>query len=418
MNQVSLLVRIALQLMRARLKQSLVAGVGVTFGIAMYITLMGFMTGLNGLLDGLILNRTPHVRLYNEIEAIGIQPISKAYPNQVHMVRHIKPKDRGRKIYQASAILQELRKDPRVLGVAPQTQAQVFVSAGVTDLNAVVTGIEVNEEKRLFRLHEYMVDGDLNSLEKNPGHVVIGIGMAKKLMLSTGDALRFTTPKGQSFPFRITGIFQSGLAEIDKTQCYASITATQKLLGQASGYYTDIQVKLHDIALAPAMARELELRFKANAIDIQTANAQFDTGTSVRNLISYAVSITLLVVAGFGIYNILNMMIFEKMDTIAILKATGFSGGDVKGIFLSMALIIGVCGGLLGLVVGFALQNLIALVPFETEAFPTITTYPVNQNPAHYVIGLVFALATTYFAGLLPARKAASVDPVDIIRGK
>ena len=81
------------------------------------------------------------------------------------------------------------------------------------------------------------------------------------------------------------------------------------------------------------MAKEYARLFETDAEDIQTANAQFETGTSIRLTISYAVGVTLLIVAGFGIYNILNMMIYEKMDSIAILKATGFSGADVKRIF-------------------------------------------------------------------------------------
>jgi lipoprotein-releasing system permease protein len=130
------------------------------------------------------------------------------------------------------------------------------------------------------------------------------------------------------------------------------------------------------------------------------------------------VSITLLIVAGFGIYNILNMMIYEKMDSIAILKATGFSGQDVKAIFLSISLIIGITGGILGLVFGFTFSSIISQIPFETAALPAVKTYPINFNPLYYVIGIVFAIATTYIAGLFPARKASKVDPVEIIRGK
>lgn len=89
--------------------------------------------------------------------------------------------------------------------------------------------------------------------------------------------------------------------------------------------------------MAPEAAKEYRTKFSVDAIDAQTANSQFETGSNVRSIISYAVGITLLIVAGFGIYNILNMMIYEKMDSIAILKATGFSGNDVKWIFISLS---------------------------------------------------------------------------------
>lgn len=170
--------------------------------------------------------------------------------------------------------------------------------------------------------------------------------------------------------------------------------------------------------MAPAMAKEYAPIFKVDAEDIQTANSQFETGTTIRTLISYTVGITLLIVAGFGIYNILNMMIYEKMDSIAILKATGFSGKDVNRIFLVIALSIGFFGGITGLLAGFLLSNVIDNIPFNTSALPTIKTYPINYNPVYYMIGGIFSLVTTYFAGYFPARKASKVDPVVIIRGK
>ena len=227
-----------------------------------------------------------------------------------------------------------------------------------------------------------------------------------------------TTAKGERFPLKVVGYFQSGIQEYDKVQCYASVSTIQKLAGKTSNYITDIQVKLKDIGSAPAIANEFGKLFNIDTEDIQTANSQFETGTFIRTLISYAVGITLLIVAGFGIYNILNMMIYEKMDSIAILKATGFSGRDVKRVFLLIALSIGFFGGLVGLLIGFMLSSIIDQIPFITAALPTIKTYPINYNPLFYLIGSSFSLVTTYLAGWFPARKASKIDPVVIIRGK
>src|SRR5690606_11015064 len=165
-----------------------------------------------------------------------------------------------------------------------------------------------------------------------------------------------TTPAGEQFSLKVVGFFETGLQDFDKVQSYASLTTTQKLLGKGQNYFTEIQVKLKDLNTAPKVAKEYAGMFSTEAEDIQTANAQFDTGSFVRSLISYAVGITLLTVSGFGIYNILNMMIYEKMDSIAILKATGFSGRDVSLIFLSIAATIGVCGGFSGLIFGLLLS--------------------------------------------------------------
>jgi lipoprotein-releasing system permease protein len=106
------------------------------------------------------------------------------------------------------------------------------------------------------------------------------------------------------------------------------------------------------------------------------------------------------------------------MDSIAILKATGFSGNDVNKIFTTIALSIGIFGGLLGLLFGFGLSALIDQIPFDTASLPTIKTYPINYNPKFYLIGAIFSIVTTYLAGYLPSRKASKIDPVIIIRGK
>jgi lipoprotein-releasing system permease protein len=208
------------------------------------------------------------------------------------------------------------------------------------------------------------------------------------------------------------------MAEIDNVQSFVNIPMAQLLLGESKDFITDINIKINKLENAPKLAKELSEQFNTTAVDIQTANAQFETGSSIRTLISYAVSITLLIVAGFGIYNILNMLIYEKMNDIAILKATGFSGKDVKWIFISQALIIGLVGGTLGLILGYSISVLIDNTPFETAALPTIKTYPIDYNIIYYVIGIVFSLIATFFAGYFPSKKAEKIDPVDIIRGQ
>jgi lipoprotein-releasing system permease protein len=238
------------------------------------------------------------------------------------------------------------------------------------------------------------------------------------MLVKIGDVIKITTIKGGLVSLKVVGIMQIGIAEIDNTMSYTSLRTAQMLLGESASYITDIQVKLTDVLMAPAVAKEYKNKFKIDVIDAQTANSQFETGSSIRSLISYAVGITLLIVAGFGIYNILNMMIYEKMDSIAILKATGFSGADVNKIFITIALSIGIFGGLLGLMFGFGLSAVIDQIPFNTAALPTIKTYPINYNPKFYIIGGIFSIITTYFAGYLPSRKASKIDPVVIIRGK
>jgi lipoprotein-releasing system permease protein len=412
--------RIALSLLRARLRQSVVAAAGVTFGIAMFITLISFMTGLNEMLDGLVLNRTPHIRLYNEVKANEEQPLTlhNDYHNDMLVIRSVRPRDRGNGIYNAAEILEVIRKDSRVKGVSAKVTGQVFFNAGSIQIAGIVNGVNPQEEERLFYFSENVVSGNFLDLTNVNNSIFLGKGLAEKMLVVPGDMIQISNPKGIVTNLKVIGIFQVGLADYDNVQSFVSIPTAQKIEGESAGFYTDIQIKLHDLLIAPQMSREYAGIFKVDAIDIQTANAQFDTGTTVRMIISYAVGITLLIVAGFGIYNILNMMIYEKMDSIAILKATGFSGNDVRRIFLNLSMVIGWTGGVLGLLFGMLLSFVVDNIPFITAALPRIKTFSVNYEPVYYAIGITFALITTFIAGYFPARKAAVVDPVAIIRGK
>ena len=415
-----LIIRLAKSLLLARWKQTLVAAIGVTFSITMFITLLSFMNGLNSLLDGLILNRAPHIRLFNEIKPNVHQPIntSPEFKSGYNFIHSVKSTNSRQEIYNSGAIMQALQRDRRVKGIAPKITAQVFFNDGAIDITGVINGIDAEAESDLFHFSDYVSPGRPLDIKIGSNSIILGKGLAAKLLANVGDVVHVTTAKQERFSLKVVGIFQSGLAELDKVQSYASITTTQKILGKPSDYVTEIQLKLHDMKQAPTLAKDYAQLYQADAEDIQTVNSQFETGSFVRTLISYAVGITLLIVAGFGIYNILNMMIYEKMDSIAILKATGFSGSDVSRVFLTIALSIGFVGGSMGLLFGFILSSVIDQIPFNTAALPTIKTYPVDYNPMYYFIGSSFSLVTTFLAGWAPARKASRVDPVIIIRGK
>jgi lipoprotein-releasing system permease protein len=403
-----------------KIKQTSIAALGVTFGIGSYITLVCFMTGLNGMLDGLILNQTPHIHIYNEIEPSKKQPISlyQDFSESFNIIHSIKPKLSQKKIHNALPIINYLETNKNVRGALPQVKTQIFYIAGSIEIGGNLTGINPLDEVEFYNIDDYIIEGSAEALHQTDNGILLGIGIAEKMSLKVGDRIQVSPVNGEIFPLKIVGFYQSGIADLDAIQSFTNVKTVQRILGEANNYITDINVKLYDIELAVPLSKKIEEQFNLTAIDVKTANAQFETGTTIRNLITYAVSITLLIVAGFGIYNILNMLIYEKMNDIAILKATGFSGKDVQLIFMSQAMIIGFVGGVLGLLIGFGLTSIIQTIPFETEALPTIKTYPINMDPIYFVIGFSFAMVSTFFAGYLPSKKAKKIDPVNIIRGQ
>ncbi|MEO1254399.1 MAG: FtsX-like permease family protein [Bacteroidota bacterium] len=144
------------------------------------------------------------------------------------------------------------------------------------------------------------------------------------------------------------------------------------------------------------------------------ANGQLQAGNVLRGYLALAVSFTILLVAGFGIYNIMNMTVNEKIKDIAILKAMGFEGGDIVQIFLTQSLIIGFIGGIVGVIFGGIVSYVINSIPFEIA---TLKNLPMAYRTSDYISALGFGLLTTFVAGYLPAKNASKVDPVEIIRG-
>jgi lipoprotein-releasing system permease protein len=398
-------------------KQTLVAMLGVTFGIGMFIGMVGLMTGLNNFTEELTMTSSPDIHIYNDITQDRPTILSEVNPSGFNVVLHQKPKKETSKLRNALQIAEAIRKDPRVIGVAPTLSSQVFYNYGPVELNGVIAGVDIIEEDKLFGLRSKMKSGRIEDLKASSDGIIMGTGLARKLNVRTGDRVVITTPQGYTMTLKIVGTFQMGIGTVDNIRSYANISTVQVILQQDQSYITDINIKLRDLHEARNIAPEFQMIAGYKAEDWQTANSTFLTGVMIRNILTYSVSITLLIVAGFGIYNILNMTIYNKMKDIAILKAMGFSGRDVKRIFMIQSLVIGFVGSLAGLVIGYLLSYAISKAPFDGGDFISLDHFPVSFDPKYYIIGVIFGVATTAVAGYMPSRKASRLDPIEILRG-
>jgi lipoprotein-releasing system permease protein len=404
----------------SRKRQSLIAMLGVTFGIAMFILMISFMQGVNQFLNDVTLASTPDIRIYNDIRTDYTHSIAGEYfhaPNQLVMVHHPKPKQVQLNIKNANAIIGDIKRDPTVAAVSPLLSTQVFYTYGPVQINGIIAGVNIVEEARLYGLADKIVTGRFESLLTSENGILMGQGLADKLNVRLGDLVTLATPAGTAMRFRIVGTFKIGIGTVDNIKSYVSIAGVQQLLGKDRNYITDINIKLKDMKEAKPKAALYQAKYGYKADDWETANSSIMAGSLVRNILTVVVSITLLVVAGFGIYNIMNMTIVNKMKDIAILKAQGFAGKDLVQIFLFQSLAIGVIGALVGLLLGFLLSFGISQVPFPKSDFISLKYFPVVFRMQYYVFGILFGVITTFCAGILPSVKASKIDPVAILRG-
>ncbi len=413
----SLTFQIAKTHLLAKPKQTIVAMLGVTFGIGMFVAMVSLMTGLNEMTENLAMTSSPDIRIYNDITLEHPAILEDVNPNGINILHHAKPKNETPKIRNAFKIAELVRQNPMVRGASPQLTSQIFYNYGPIQLNGNISGVDILEEDNLFDLKNKMKEGRIENLIVNQDGIIMGKGLAKKLNAKTGDRVVITTPKGFTLTLKIVGLFQMGVGTIDNVRSYANISTVQRILQKDNSYITDINIKLHDYHFAKEVAPTFQKSFGYKSEDWETASATMLLGNIIRNILTYSVSITLLIVAGFGIYNILNMTIMNKMKDIAILKAMGFSGKDVKQIFMIQSIVIGFIGSVMGLGIGFMLSYLISKAPFDGGDILSIDHLPVNFKLKYYIIGIVFGVVTTAIAGYMPSHKAAKLDPIEILRG-
>jgi lipoprotein-releasing system permease protein len=408
--------KIAMAHLTTRLKQALIAILSVTFGISMYIFMNSFMNGVNNIQTELAFSTLAHIRIYSDLPKHSTNFISSAADSETLVnLRNPKIIQYTEGIRNSQEIVDLLEKETSITAIAPQLNIKVFFRNGVTDVNGTLSGIYTDNENRLFETAQYIVEGSWNALDIRNAGIIIGVGLAQKLSLGLNDNLQVLTGEGITKNYRVLGIFETTLSNVDDTKAYIKINAARQLLSKNRDYVTDIQVNIDDYDNAPLIANLLEKKLKYTVEPWQVANGQLDAANALRNIIAIAVSLTILLVAGFGIYNIMNMTVNEKIREIAILKAIGFNGKDVVQIFLTQSIIVGIIGGIVGIVFGYVISIAVNNVPFEIA---TLKTLPIDYDISYYILAFVFGLITTFIAGYLPAKKASKIDPVEIIRSQ
>ncbi len=404
----------------AKPRQTLIAMLGVTFGIGMYILMISFMQGFNEFLEDTLLSSTPDIRIYNDIKTDFSHSILDDITDTsrvMNIIHHPKPKDITPNIKNSGKIIEDLKKDARIMAVSPQLSTQVFYVNGPVQINGSLSGVNIVEEAQLTGLAAKMKTGKIENLLTIDNGILMGHGLAQKLNVQVGDIVTLATPRGTAMRFRVVGTFQFGIGSLDNIKCYVNLARVQQLVGKDNQYVTDINMKLKNYDQATDMAEEFKNRYGYNVDDWKTTNASAMVSILIRNVMTFVVSFTLLVVAGFGIYNIMSMTIQNKLKDIAILKAQGFSSGDIRQIFLTESVTIGFFGALTGLLLGFLMSSGVYNLPFPKNEFISITHFPVVFHVKHYAFGMGFGIITTFIAGLMPSVKAGRIDPVEILRG-
>ncbi len=406
---------IALTYMVSRRRQTIVAALGVTFGISMFIFMNSLVTGSNEWSEKVMLSSTPHLRLYKDNKMSDTRMLDQYMGSKViNLITNPKLTESDNKISNADELLRNLYQRTEITAMSKQVTSNVIYANGNVQENGSVSGVNIMEQDKMFDLTSTMISGSVKALANNPNGIIIGAGLAEKLNVSKGDYMTLTTANAVTRRVEVVGIFKTTIKGIDNTKSYCNIPVVQHLLQKDGSFITDIYINVKNYNKTEQAARSISAQTGYTVETWQSNNEQSLAGKKIRDIIANSVVITILIVAGFGIYNILNMVIYEKIKEIAILKATGFQGKHVVNIFIKQALFIGVIGAVAGLVLGWCVSYTVSKIYI---GLGNVAYLPMAFNIKHYIQGALFGIATAFFAGYVPAVRASKVDPVEIIRG-
>ncbi|SHJ46863.1 ABC transporter permease [Aquimarina spongiae] len=392
---------IAWQYLSARKKQSFLAMLGVMLGVTTFIVMINFMTGVNDFLDDAVFNGSPDIIIASKTKA---ESSKQVFGNQL------------KTIVDVGSIDDLLSKNENVQSFAHQLITPAILVSSTTQLPGSINGVFPDQEQQMVDLERRLIEGNgfQSLLEENS--IILGISLANRLKVSVGDELKMILPNGKNAKLKVSGIFSFGITTIDNVRTYFSASTLQKLLDQDQKI-THVHVKLKDRDDVSLKHQIVEQIASIATEDWKDSNKTIVIGNKVRDILTWSVSFALLLVAGFGIFNILNITVIQKRKDIAVLKTMGYSSKDIVFIFLVQSLIIGLIGAVLGLLFAYVICYMISTTPLDTSDFIIVETYPINFKPIYFCMGFAFGVLTTILAGYMPSKKASKVDPVTIIRG-
>lgn len=392
--------------------------IGVGVGVMFMILLSALMTGFEKKFVTETIESSPHITIYDE-QRQETDEFATWIGDQTHgiaTVESARPRDRVRRIKKPGEIVEMLRGMPEVEAAAQNVVGTAIVSFGSRERGVGLMGIEPEDQEAVNEIDTYIQDGRVYDLYSSGGAMLLGSGIADLLGVKKGDTVNIKLRDGETRPLKIVGIFKTGVTTIDYSRAYTLISVAQQLLGMGRDV-NQIVVRLKDYSTARETATKIEGMINYRSESWQEANENFLSIFVIQQVITYLVTGGIMIVAAFGILNVLVMLVMEKLPEIAMLKSMGYTGRDVTMIFLMEGVVIGLVGVLTGCICGYWLTVFVGSLPIPMKGLIESENLVMNNALNLYVRAGVAAMVVTIIASVLPAMRAGRLDPVETLRG-
>lgn len=410
-----LLLDLARGMLGRRRRQTVVSVFGVALGVAFFIAIAALMRGFQTYFINQIIDVAPHITIKDEMRNPPPQAAALAHPEGAVAIAGVRPQDRVRGIRAAGDKLAMLEAMEGV-AAAPVLTGQALLRYGSRDVSVTIVGIDPVRHARVSNIQKDMTHGRIEDLRATANGLIIGEALAQRLGVGLGDTIAAVSPRGVTLSMKVVGLFRTGIQTLDQQQGYALLKVNQ-VLQDRSNVVNQIQLRLRDVTRAEPLAREIEARFGDRTESWEEQNKNFLTVFVIQNAVMYSVTGAILLVAAFGIYNIISTVVYEKTRDIAILKSLGFTERDIQMLFLVQGIVAGLLGAALGCVLGAVMIEGLAQIRFGVEAPSGSDRFILARDWRVYLLASGFAVLAVGIAAVIPARRASRLDPVQVVRG-
>ncbi|QVL55023.1 MAG: ABC transporter permease [Simkaniaceae bacterium] len=410
---------LALRHLFARKKQTLFTLSGIFLGTLSFIVISALMLGFRENLLNELVQNDAHIHINARDELLQEHSLD-SYFNKIpssHIVWRSPPSGRlnNEAVHNPEKWIHILQSEPRVSAFSPQCSSDAILQYGRGQVSTQITGCIPKQEQHMTKAAAHVTEGRFEDIALGTHYLAIGSLLQKHLGVRLYQTVLVSTGNGSKIPFKIVAIFKTNSPFVDY-KSFSSLEAVQELKN-APHQISKIAVKLHDHTQASALATSW-LSFGKEKIESwdQLYSSIFQMFL-IQDAIRFFCIGAVLVVAGFGIYNILNMTVMQKRKDVAILRSMGYSTKAILSLFFSQGIILGLSGTALGVCFGYLLGMLLGTITLgggglslEPEQLPISTSLSI------YLQAIALGLFSSSLASFLPARLAAKLSPIEIIR--
>lgn len=393
--------RIALRFLADNPLQTLLISVAISVGAAVIVFITALMMGL----QNNVIERTLGTQAHIRIEATQQHNNFSATPEGTYVWALESPRaQRLQTINNWQEVRDALDHYPSLNTVSPLISGPAFAQKGNARASVALMGIDPARYVGIIQLKDYLVEGRFSV---GASDVMIGSKLAEDLGLRTGDKLRLDAGDNRQAIMDVAGVFELGVRELDSRYVYTDLKQAQTLLNLPGGI-TILELKISDVFTAEYWAQRIEQLTDLHVQSWMESNGQLLNALRSQTMTTQMIRVFVAMSVIFGIASVLAVSVVQRTREIGILRAMGSSQQQILRVFLLQGGLLGLCGSLLGVMVGYALVQVFNGI--EGRLFV------IRLEPSMLLSAILIATASGVIAAMVPARRAAKYDPAVAIR--